>query len=78
MSTEPRVVSTQTTITSTEVKPQQSQPVQTDQKLIQADLRKEPTASEAPTLVSKWSPSAEGPLVSLLNLIPIKFPFKFH
>jgi hypothetical protein len=53
MNTEPKVVSTQTTITSsnivTETKPQQAQSMVNE-------LRKEPSASETSTLMSKWSP----------------------
>lgn len=53
MSTEPKVVSTQTTITSTSVT--------TETKLQQAQsvvnqVRKETSASETSTLMSKWAP----------------------
>jgi hypothetical protein len=63
MSVEPRVVSTQTTISSAtisaEVKPQQVQALQTpDHKTYVTEVRKE--LSEASTATPTWSPTHNG------------------
>lgn len=65
MNTEPKVVSTQTTISSTivtaEVKPQQVQAHTPDHKTYVNDMRKE--LSEASTATPAWSPGHNGHLM---------------
>lgn len=62
MNTEPKVVSTQTTISSTtvtaEVKPQQVQAQTPDHKMYVTEMRKE--LSEASTTTPSWSPGHNG------------------
>lgn len=65
MNTEPKVVSTQTTISSAivtaEVKPQQVQAQTPDHKMYVAEIRKELT--EASTATQSWSPGNNGHLL---------------
>mgnify|MGYP007092102706 CR=1 FL=1 len=71
MNTEPKVVSTQTTISSTiitaEVKPQQVQAHTPDHKMYVTEMRKELT--EASTATPNWSPGHNGHL--MVNWIKI-------
>lgn len=65
MNTEPKVVSTQTTISSTaitaEVKPQQVQAQTPDHKMYVTGIRKE--LAEASTATPTWSPEHNGHLM---------------
>lgn len=69
MSTEPKVVSTQTTISSTivasDVKPQQAQAQTPDHKIYVTEMRKE--LSEASTATTTWSPGHNGHLMVRTN-----------
>lgn len=73
MNTEPKVVSTQTTISSTvaasEVKPQQVQAQTPDHKMYVTEMRKE--LSEAATTTPLWTPGNMGNLMVRNHIEPL-------
>jgi hypothetical protein len=80
MNVEPKVVSTQTTISSAtiaaDVKPQQAQAQTPDHKSYVTEMRKE--LSEASTATPTWSPSHNGHyLVSVLNECRLELELNF-
>lgn len=74
MNTEPKVVSTQTTISSTtvtaEMKPQQVQAQTPDHKMYVNEMRKE--LSEASTATPAWSPGHNGHLMVQKQLMKFR------